>query len=79
LNRLTAVKDPFMSLVALARANPHDYNYFRDYDPSIGRYIQSDPIGLVAGTATYGYVSSQPLAYVDPRGPDFPRFPGHFS
>ncbi len=22
------------------------YNYFRDYDPSIGRYIESDPIGL---------------------------------
>ena len=22
------------------------YNYFRDYDPTIGRYIQSDPIGI---------------------------------
>lgn len=22
------------------------YNYFRDYDPSIGRYIQADPRGL---------------------------------
>jgi len=25
------------------------YNYFRDYDPRTGRYIESDPIGLAAG------------------------------
>ena len=23
------------------------YNYFRDYDPSTGRYVQSDPIGIL--------------------------------
>ena len=23
------------------------YNYYRDYDPSLGRYVQSDPLGLV--------------------------------
>jgi RHS repeat-associated protein len=42
------------------------YNYFRDYDPSIGRYIQSDPIGLKAGLNTYLYVDATPLQKVDP-------------
>jgi RHS repeat-associated protein len=45
-----------------------DYNYFRDYDPSIGRYVESDPIGLRGGINTYGYANGDPLAYVDPTG-----------
>lgn len=44
------------------------YNYFRDYDPSTGRYAQSDPIGLRGGLNTYGYVNQNPVLRVDPSG-----------
>jgi len=44
------------------------YNYYRDYDASLGRYIESDPIGLRAGINTYSYVDSNPLADSDRSG-----------
>jgi len=44
------------------------YNYFRDYDPQTGRYVESDPIGLEGGLNTYGYVLGNPLVYVDQYG-----------
>jgi RHS repeat-associated protein len=56
------------------------YNYFRDYDPSIGRYIESDPVGLKGGLNTYAYVRSRPLTLTDQFGEYDSRmrgFPGN--
>ncbi len=44
------------------------YNYFRDYDPSTGRFVQSDPIGLRGGISTYGYSNGNAVNYIDPTG-----------
>jgi RHS repeat-associated protein len=46
-----------------------NYNYFRDYDPQMGRYIESDPIGLAGGSySTYAYAGGNPLSKFDPMG-----------
>lgn len=45
-----------------------NYNYFRDYDPQVGRYSESDPIGLQGGLSTYGYAMQSPIRHSDRTG-----------
>ena len=45
-----------------------NYNYFRDYDPRTGRYVESDPIGLEGGGNSYAYVTENPVKWADSLG-----------
>lgn len=47
-----------------AETNLH-YNYFRDYDPSLGRYIESDRMGIIAGLNTFAYAYGGPMIRTD--------------
>lgn len=42
-----------------------NYNYFRNYDAALGRYVESDPIGLHGGPSTYSYAYAGPLLAID--------------
>jgi RHS repeat-associated protein len=45
--------------------DPLFYNYYRDYDPLTGRYVESDPVGLGGGPNPYAYASGDPVSLYD--------------
>jgi RHS repeat-associated protein len=47
------------------------YNWNRYYNPAIGRYISSDPIGIEGGLNTFLYANASPVMYMDPEGLDY--------
>lgn len=47
-------------------------NWMRDYDPTTGRYVQADPVGLIDGSAIYGYARQNPGRWTDPTGEFLP-------
>ncbi len=49
------------------------YNYFRDYNPVTGRYVEADLIGLDGGVNLYAYVQNNSVNYIDPLGLDSKR------
>jgi RHS repeat-associated protein len=44
------------------------YNEYRDYMPGAGRYLETDPLGLVRRSSTYSYAEQSPDGNVDPEG-----------
>ncbi len=46
------------------------HNGFRDYAPALGRYVESDPIGLAGGTNTFAYSLNNTFRFTDSLGLD---------
>jgi RHS repeat-associated protein len=44
------------------------YNRHRYYDPSAGRYISPDPVGIAGGLNPFAYAANMPVSRADPDG-----------
>ncbi len=44
------------------------YNYFREYEPELGRYSRSDPVDIAGGINVFKYSNNNPLKYWDTFG-----------
>jgi RHS repeat-associated protein len=79
----STTRDPWGNPILLAGTEPLDLgypgqwrdpatglfqNWHRDYDPTLGRYAQADPLGLGGGSNVFAYVGGDPVNMVDPMG-----------
>ena len=60
---LDTYNPPFPGMYYLSESGLFYNNYFRAYNPAMGRYVESDPIGLRGGINTYGYVGADPISF----------------
>jgi RHS repeat-associated protein len=72
-NAATATAKPFEFNLRFAgqyedTESGYHYNWHRYYDPSTGRYLTPDPIGLAGGLNGYGYAGQDPIRRIDPWG-----------
>src|SRR6266545_4242112 len=71
VGRLTRIDDASGSVEwtydALGRVT-QEKNWHRHYDPTLGRYLQPDPLEFVDGPGIYAYAGLSPLMYIDPSG-----------
>ncbi|HSO34775.1 MAG TPA: RHS repeat-associated core domain-containing protein [Labilithrix sp.] len=56
------------------RPTGESLTWFRGYDPSLGRWLSMDPIGLRGGVNLYGYVNNVPVKFTDPDGHGIRRY-----
>jgi len=59
-----------------AEVFPFQHVGARYYDPSSGRFLQRDPIGIHGGVNVYEYVKGTPTEFADPIGFGVGLFPG---
>jgi RHS repeat-associated protein len=52
-----------------------NYNYFRYYMPQVGRYMTTDPLGLLVSPNLYTYVENEPIGNADASGLSLMPFP----
>jgi len=68
-NRVSDVNNPY--LFTGRRLDPETSNYYyraRYYEPSIGRFLQTDPIGYYGGLNLYTYCGNNAVNWLDPLG-----------